>query len=107
MRAGPGNVRPDGYIEGAPPLVVEIANSSRSRDLHAKFAAYERAGVLEYIVWRVQDLAIDWFQLRDERFVKREAGLDGCIESEVFPGLRLNIQAMLDGNLTLVVRGLG
>ncbi len=41
----------DDYTHGAPELVVEIALSSRSIDLHAKFRDYERAGVLEYVVF--------------------------------------------------------
>lgn len=91
-----GNVDEDGdYLLGAPELVVEVANSTRSKDLHQKKTAYERNGVLEYIVWRVRDNAIDWFQLRERKYVQREPGPDGVIESEVFPGLRLDVPAML------------
>ena len=85
----------DGYLAYVPELVIEIANSSRSRDLHQKKVAYERNGILEYIVWRTQDMAIDWFQLRDGRYVQREPDAEGIIESEVFPGLRLSVPAML------------
>jgi Uma2 family endonuclease len=49
----------DGYLEGTPELVAEIAASSASYDLHDKKEAYRRAGVLEYIAWRVLDEAID------------------------------------------------
>ena len=45
----------DGYIEGAPELVAEVASSSASYDLHAKLRVYRRNGVREYIVWRVLD----------------------------------------------------
>ena len=44
--------------------MVEVAASSVSYDLHEKREAYRRNGVREYIVWRVQDRAIDWFVLR-------------------------------------------
>jgi len=40
----------DGYIEGAPELVAEVASSSVSYDLHAKLRVYRRNGVREYIV---------------------------------------------------------
>ena len=93
----------DGYIGGAPDLVVEVANSSVSRDLREKKDAYERNGVREYIVWRVQDYAIDWFQLRNGRFERREPGEDGVIESDVFPGLRLNVTKALEGDLAGVL----
>jgi len=85
----------DGYLLGAPELVVEIARSSVSRDLHQKKRAYERNGVLEYLVWRTEDGAIDWFQLRDRSYVQRNPDSAGIIESEVFPGLRLDVPAML------------
>jgi Uma2 family endonuclease len=53
-REEPGGPRLNerGYIEGAPQLVVEIAISSASYDLHAKRRAYRRNGVREYVVWR-------------------------------------------------------
>ena len=44
----------DGYIEGAPELVAEVAASSVSLDLGSKLEAYRRNGVHEYIVWRVR-----------------------------------------------------
>ncbi len=96
-----------GYIVGPPELIVEIANTSVSRDLHQKKRAYERAGVLEYIVWRTADRAIDWFQLREGRYERREPGPDGIIESEVFPGLRLDVAAMLRYDRAAVVAALG
>lgn len=93
-RLRPGRFEDD-YLLGAPELIVEIARSSVSRDLHQKKRAYERNGVREYIVWRTQDVAIDWFQLRDGAYVRREPDANGIIESEVFPGLRLDVPAAL------------
>ena len=88
----------NGYIKGAPELLVEISNTSASRDLHWKKDVYERNGVLEYIVWQTQEKVINWFQLRDGVFIQREPDPDGMIESEVFPGLRLDVPAMLAGD---------
>lgn len=85
----------DGYLRRVPELIMEIANSSKSRDLHQKKAAYERNGVLEYIVWRVQDKMIDWFTLRDGRYQLRQPEASGVIESAVFPGLRLHVPSLL------------
>ena len=93
----------DGYLNGAPELVVEIANSSLSRDLHQKKEAYRRNGVLEYIVWRVRENAIDWFHLRDGVYELRTATADGIVEGEVFPGLRLDVVAALSNNRKLVL----
>jgi Uma2 family endonuclease len=50
-----------GYIEGAPDLVAEVASSSASSDLGDKLKAYRRNGAREYVVWRVLDRQIDWF----------------------------------------------
>lgn len=46
---GQARIGKDGYIHGAPELVVEIAASSASLDLHGKRDAYRRAGVREYL----------------------------------------------------------
>jgi len=100
-------VTASGYVEGAPELVVEVAASSVSYDLHDKMEAYRRAGVLEYVVWRVFDTAIDWFRLRDGIYVLIEPDADGIIESAVFPGLRLDVAAILAGRTRAVLAALG
>ena len=97
----------DDYVEGAPDLVVEIAASSASYDLHDKKEAYRRAGVQEYVAWRVLDEAIDWFRLQDGEYVRIEPDASGIVESAVFPGLRLDVAAMLAGDATRVLAALG
>ncbi len=52
---GHSRISEDDYLEGAPELIVEIASSSASYDLHDKKKVYRRNGVQEYIVWRVGD----------------------------------------------------
>ena len=94
FRDGPGAFK-DGYLAKAPELIVEIAASSASRDLHQKKDAYERNGVREYIVWRTRDEAIDWFRLVNGSYVLVAPGADEEIESVEFPGLRLDIRRML------------
>jgi Uma2 family endonuclease len=93
----------DGYVEGAPQLVVEASASSVSYDLHQKKEAYRRNGVGEYVVWRVLDEAIDWFRLQDGEYVRIEPDADGVVESEQFPGLCLHIQGMVAGDLATVL----
>ena len=85
----------DGYIHGAPELIVEVAASSSSYDLGSKLEAYRQAGVNEYIAHRTYDGEIDWFGLVDGRYQKRIADPDGIIRSRVFPGLWLAQHAML------------
>lgn len=93
----------DDYIEGAPELIVEIAASSASYDLREKFRVYRRNGIQEYIVWRVYDRQIDWFRLVNEEYVVQKPDESGLIHSQVFPGLCLAVQALLDGDLAKVL----
>jgi len=88
----------DGYVTGAPELIIEIAASSVSYDLHEKLNAYRRNGVREYVVWRVWDAAVDWFILREGRYAAL-ATEDGIYRSEVFPGLWLDPAATVQGDL--------
>jgi Uma2 family endonuclease len=101
----PGGARDNGKgaIVGPPQLVVEIAVSSASYDLHDKKELYRRAGVEEYVVRRVLDGAIDWFRLVDGDYVRVEPDTRGVIESSAFPGLRLAVDTMLAGDLAGVL----
>lgn len=92
-----------GYLEGSPELVVEVASSSASYDLHAKKTIYRRNGVKEYIVWRVKDRQLDWFVSQEGTFVALNPDANGIIESMIFPGLRLAVQALLDGDMQTVL----
>jgi Uma2 family endonuclease len=95
---GEARVDADGYISGPPQLVCEVAGSSVSIDLHAKLNAYRRNGVREYLVWRVEDSAVDWFMLRDGRYEPLPPQ-NGTLRSETFPGLWLDAPALLAGDL--------
>lgn len=104
----PGGLRrtEDGYLEGTPDLVVEIAASTASYDLHDKMEAYRRAGVPEYIVWRTIDEHIDWFVLRGGVYERLLPDERGVISSIVYPGLRLDVAKMLAGDLQGVIAAL-
>lgn len=93
----------DDAIEGPPELAVEVAVSSVAKDMHIKKDAYRRAGVLEYLVWQVWDRRVDWWELRDGQYVSIEPDADGVIESLVFPGLRLHVPKLLEGDLAGVL----
>ena len=102
IEGGSSTYSPEGFVEGAPEFVVEVSVSSVSRDLHGKLRAYEDAGVLEYVVWRVRDGEIDWFALRDGRYERLEADSEGIIHSPSLPGLRLLVPALLAGDVNTV-----
>ncbi len=96
----------DDYLEGSPELVVEIASSTVSYDTTEKKKIYRRNGVKEYIIWRVDDEAIDWFALENGAYVLLEADKNGVIESGFFTGLRLNVKAILQDDLAKVLSDL-
>jgi hypothetical protein len=75
--------------------VAEVAASSASLDLNAKFNVYRRNGVCEYIVWRALDRQIDWFVLREGEYARLSLGEGGLYRSEVFPGLWLDPAALV------------
>jgi Uma2 family endonuclease len=100
---GQSQIDGDGYIAGPPELIVEIAASSVSYDLHDKKDVYAQYGVQEYVVWRTEDSAIDWFRSENGQYVKVEPDEEGIIESRVFPGLRLATAALLAGDLARVL----
>jgi Uma2 family endonuclease len=103
-RGGHARISSDGYIEGAPELVAEVAASSVSYDLHIKMRVYRRNGVREYLVWRTLDGEIDWFVLRDTDYVRLTPDAAGVYRSEVFPALWLDAPALLRGDLAQVLK---
>jgi len=101
---GLSRIAPGEYVEGAPELVAEIAGTSASFDLHDKLDVYRRHGVREYVVWRVRDKAIDWFVLREGRYVALAPDADGTLKGETFPGLWFDGPALIDGDLGAVMK---
>jgi Uma2 family endonuclease len=100
---GQARVDEDRFVAGAPELVAEVAATSASYDLHSKLRAYRRNGVREYLVWRVLDGALDWFVLREGRFDPVPPGDEGVIRSATFPGLWLDVEALLAGDMARVL----
>lgn len=97
----------EGYITGAPEFIFEVSASTVSIDLGKRLNAYRRNHVLEYVVWRVYDSALDWFVYRSGQFDRLEADRgDGLLKSEVFPGLWLDAPALLRRDLATVLAAL-
>jgi Uma2 family endonuclease len=93
----------DGYVEGAPELVAEVAASSASKDLYDKKRAYRRNGIQEYIVWQVFEQTVSWFSLQNGEYVALLPNASGIIQSQVFPGLWLDVSALVTGNMQQVL----
>ncbi|MFN7945690.1 MAG: Uma2 family endonuclease [Blastocatellia bacterium] len=103
---GQSRVDEDGYLSGAPELIAEIASSSAAYDLHDKLNVYRRHGVQEYVVWRVRDKQLDWFCLEQGHYVRQTPDAKGMIASNIFPGLRLAVGALLAGEMAAVLNEL-
>jgi Uma2 family endonuclease len=97
---GRSRVTADGYLEGPPELVIEVAASSASYDLHQKLRAYRRNGVREYLVFRTEDREVDWFVLERGAYVRQQPDANGLLHSRTFPGLALDVVALLRDELT-------
>jgi Uma2 family endonuclease len=93
---GQSQTTDDDYVAGAPEFIVEIAASSRSIDLHAKYDDYRRYGVLEYLVVSIEDRRLHWFDLRADL----ELGIDAdrVLRARTFPGLWIDSDALWAGD---------
>lgn len=100
---GQSRLSEDGYIEGAPELVVEVAASNVSNDLYAKKTAYRRNGVQEYIVWQVLDQKLTWFKLIEGEYIEQAPDENGILCSTILPGLWLNVNALLQDEMPQVL----
>ena len=91
-----GQSREEGdYPAGAPELVVEVAVSSRARDLGVKLNLYERMGVREYLIAVAGKEQFLWKELGPGGYQPLLPGpADGIFRSRFFPGLWLDPAAL-------------
>jgi Uma2 family endonuclease len=90
-----GQSRVEGeYAAGAPELIVEVAVSSRSRDLGIKRRLYERMGVREYLIAVVGQEKFIWNELTSDGYRPLNPDPDGILRSRCFPGLWLDVAAL-------------
>src|SRR5439155_15363221 len=90
-------------LVGPAELVAEIAASSASLDWNDKLRIYRRAGVLEYLVWRTAEKQFNWLLLQDEEYRPNPPDSEGIIHSRAFPGLSLDVAALLAMNTSRVL----
>jgi len=88
------------YFHGAPEFAAEIAHSTASIDLGTKKAAYEKAGVCEYVVFSVIEQQVDWFIRRSGQLEPLAAAENGVLKSEIFPGLWLHPAAFFKPSMS-------
>lgn len=101
---GRSRMTEDDFLAGPPELIVEVAASSVSYDLHSKRRVYARTGVQEYLVAQAHERRVDWFMLRDSVYQPLQPDADGILRSEVFPGLWLPVDALWAGDIAAMLR---
>lgn len=79
-----------GYLAGAPELVVEVAVSSAAFDLHKKRRIYRRNGVQEYLVLLAHEKETVWYGLQEGEYRPFTPDDKGILRSQVFPGLHFH-----------------
>lgn len=94
------------YVEGSPEFVGEISASSASYDLHDKLHVYHESGIQEYLVWRVYDRQVDWFIRQQDAYARLTPDAAGVVKSTVFPGLWLDVPALVRYDVAAVLKKL-
>ncbi|NBD17468.1 MAG: Uma2 family endonuclease [Cyanobacteria bacterium] len=100
---GNSRISEDDYLEGAPELIVEIASSSASYDIHDKLQVYRRNGVREYLVWLVEDKEFRWYVWQEGTYQQLSPDESGILKSPFFLGLWLDVSALLAGEMQQVL----
>lgn len=100
---GQVRISSDDYVVGPPEFVAEISGSTVAYDRGPKLRTFLRHGVKEYLIWRVEDDKFEWYALRGANYIQLQPRPDGILCSEVFPGLWLDVEAMLVGDLARVL----
>lgn len=68
--------------------------------------AGSRAGVRKYLIWRAKENVVNWFMIEADRYVPLPPHEQGILESRAFPGLLLDVQALLARNAASVLKTL-
>lgn len=100
---GGGSWTEDHFLHGVPELLAEVCVSSASYDLHQKYDLYQSAGIPEYLAVLVFEREVRWHVLVDGRYQLLIPAADGLWRSHIFPGLWLDGQALLAGDLRQVL----
>lgn len=103
---GRSTVDSDGYIHGTPELLVEIAASSASYDLHSKRRVYARSGIPEYLIIQPYKQQVEWSVLHQGKYVAIAPDEQGILRSQIFPGLWLRPSALWANELAVLINTL-
>jgi Uma2 family endonuclease len=94
------------FHSGAPELVADVCLSTTAYDLHQKLELYLAAGVQEYVAVLLREREVRWHRRIGGTFELLPESDAGIIQSVAFPGLWLNVPALLDENMASVLKTL-
>ena len=103
---GQSRLSDDDYVEGPPELLVSIAPRSPAYDLHYHEPASPRNRTPKSPLWQIREAAIAWFASEGGAYLSLSPDEDGQIESRTFPGLVLDVDALLSDNFDTVLAAL-
>ena len=103
---GRAHVDEDDFLVGAPELIVEVVDNREVYDLQDKIDVYRAKNIQELCLWRVAEEQFDWFRLAGDEYQRITPDEKGVIASSTFPGLWLNVTALLAGDLIAVMADL-
>ncbi len=95
---GQSGTTEDDYVQGAPEVLAEVADSSFSIDLHGKREDYQRYGVREYLVLNLRERRLHWFDLTSDAELPPDD--DGVVRLREMPGLWIHSEALLKQDST-------
>lgn len=75
-------LKQDGYIHGAPDIIIEVLSKDKKRDLVKKKSLYERAGVTEYFTVNPENREINSWILKENKYELQYADM-GKFKSSV------------------------
>jgi Uma2 family endonuclease len=91
------------YVAGAPEMIGEVSLSCADVDLGEKRELYRSAGVREYVVLLVAHRELRWYRLVGDTYQLLPVPADGLLRSQVFPGLWLDVAALVNGDMARVL----
>ena len=94
------------FFHGAPEFAAETCKTSTSYDLHQKKDLYAAAGVKEYLAVLLEKGEVRWHRLVGDTYQLTPCPPGGVIRSVVFPGLWLNVAALLANDLRALLETL-
>jgi Uma2 family endonuclease len=94
------------YAAGAPELIGETSETRSAVDLGDKKKLYGAAGVREYLVFLPTKRELRGYRLAGSSYKLVTIPKDGILRSQVFPGLWLDVEALIQGDMAQVLQGL-